>query len=205
MKVQRIFTLMLVFFGLSTATVVASSIWGNYEGFSIARLSINDETQEFSDSDVPPLIVNGKTMLPLRSLTKSLEAMVKWDNTNKTVSIYKPNVHMIVASSIDNEFNITGPFSVVKKGGSHSFVILAQVDNLSTSISSVRVSIESPSGQEVGTFVPDKKPSGSSFWLPALFNGVSFDEYGNYKVKFEMQLDDSSGYVVVSEKQILSN
>lgn len=202
MKVQRLFTLMLVLFGVSTANVVASSVWGDYEGFSIARVVVNGSTQQFSSSDVPPLIINGKTLMPLRALADSMQAFVTWDNSNKTVSVYKPNVHMIVAKDIDNDFNTKWPFSVVNQGDSGSFVVFAQVDNLQTEISSVRVSIVSPSGQLVGTFVPDKKPSGSSFWLPALFSNVSFDETGNYVIKFEMMLEGSSDYSVVSEKQI---
>jgi len=205
MKVQRVFTLMLLFFVLSTATVVASSIWGDYDGYSIARVYVNDRLEDFSSSDVPALIVNGKTMLPLRSLANSLQSLIKWDNSNKTVSLYKPNVHMLVAQDIGKDYSLKTPFGVVNQGETISFVVFTQVDNLRTSVSSVRVSIESPSGVQVVTpVVKAMNGQKDTFWLPVPFKDVSFDEYGNYVVKFEMKLDESSNYAVVSEKLILS-
>lgn len=205
-KVQRIFALMLVFFILSTATVVASSIWGNYEGFSIARLVVNDKTEEFSDSDVPPLIINGKTVLPLRSLTQSLQALVKWDNTNKTVSLYKPNVHMFFTTEVRKDSSFV-PFGVVEKGKKADMIIVfAQVDNLKTNINSVQVSIISPSGNSVvDPVVKDITEVKESFWLKVPLYNVSFDESGNYLVRFAMRQEGSSEYNVVSEKQIQSN
>jgi len=204
MKVQRIFALMLVFFVLSTAGVVASSVWGDYKGFSIARLVVNGQNAEFSDSDVPPLIVDGKTVLPLRALSDALQALVKWDNTSKTVSLYKPNVHMFFTTEVRKDSAIV-PFGVVERGKSADFIVFAQVDNLKTTINSVQVSVISPSGQSVVTPVEKAiSESKESFWLKVPLYGVSFDESGTYVVKFAMRQEGSNEYSVVSEKQIQS-
>ncbi|MFD0697253.1 stalk domain-containing protein [Paenibacillus sp. GCM10027628] len=204
MKVQRIFALMLVFFVLSTAAVVASSIWGDYKGFNIARLVVNDTTAEFGDSDVPPLIVDGKTVLPLRAVSDALQALVKWDNSNKTVSLYKPNVHMFFTTEVRKDSAIV-PFGVVEQGKQADFIVFAQVDNLKTSINSVQVSVISPSGKSVVTpVVKSINESKESFWLKVPLYGVSFDEAGTYVVKFAMKQSGASDYSVVSEKQIQS-
>lgn len=202
--VQRIFTLMLVFFVLSTAAVVASSIWGDFKGYNIARLIVNDTTSEFGESDVPPLIVEGSTVLPLRAVSDALQALVKWDNSNKTAYLYKPNVHLFFTTEVRKDSAIV-PFGVVERGKQADFIVFAQVDNLKTSINSVQVSIISPSGKSVVTpVVKSITDSKESFWLKVPLYGVSFDEAGTYVVKFAMQATGSSNYTVVSEKQIQS-
>jgi hypothetical protein len=205
MKVQRLFTLMLVFFMLSTAAVVASSMWGNFQGYSKARILVNGEAQYFSNSEVPSFIVQGSTVMPLRSLSDSLQAMVKWNGSNQTASLYKPNVHMIVVKNISENYSMDQPFGVVKQGKTIDFVVFTQVDNLKASISSVRVSMVTPSGQSavspVEKSIDEQK---ETFWLPVPFQNVTFDESGIYTVKFAMKLEGDSEYTVVSEKQIFS-
>ncbi|NOU76209.1 hypothetical protein GC098_33485 [Paenibacillus sp. LMG 31458] len=204
MKVQRILALMLMFFVLSTAAVVASSIWGDFKGNNIARLIVNEETVEFGDADVPPLIVEGKTVLPLRAVSDALQALVKWDNSNKTAYLYKPNVHMFFTTEVRKDSAIV-PFGVVERGKEADFIVFAQVDNLKTSINSVRVSVVSPSGKSVITpVVKSISESKESFWLKVPLYGVSFNEAGTYVVKFAMKQDGSNDYSVVSEKQIQS-
>lgn len=204
-KVHRLFTMMLLCFSISTATAVASSIWGDFEGYSKARVLVNDVEQQFSYSDVPGFIVKGTTVLPLRTLADSLQALVKWDNTNKTVNIYKPNVHMTVAREIRKDYSMKDPFGAVKHKDAVDFFVFAQVDNIQSNISSVRVSIISPDGGNAITpVVKARSDQKDSFWLVVPFNGVSFDQYGKYTVKFEMQLDEGSDFVVVSEKEIKS-
>ncbi|MDR6551449.1 stalk domain-containing protein [Paenibacillus qinlingensis] len=202
MKVQRIFMLMVMFFVLSTAAVVASSIWGEYKGFNIARLVVNNETKEFPDSEVPPLIVDGKTVLPLRAMSDALQALLKWDDASKTAYLFKPNVHMFFTSEVRKDSSII-PFSVVARGDEVNFTVFTQVDNLKTSINSVRVSVVSPSGRNVITPIEKSiADSKESFWLKVPLYGVSFSESGTYVVKFAMQQSGSSDYTVVSEKQI---
>lgn len=45
------------------------------------------------ESDVPPQIINGRTMVPLRVLSEVLGADVEWDNATKTVSVTPPAVY----------------------------------------------------------------------------------------------------------------
>jgi hypothetical protein len=126
MKVQRLFTLMLVFFILSTATVVASSIWGDFEGYSKATVIVNGETQYFSNSDVPGFIVNNTTVLPLRTIADSLQALVKWDSGKQTATLFKPNVHMMMFHDFSKDFStLNKPFGVVGKGETIDFMVFS--------------------------------------------------------------------------------
>jgi hypothetical protein len=38
--------------------------------------------------DVPPQIINGRLMLPIRAVAESVDAQVEWDGADKTVKIY---------------------------------------------------------------------------------------------------------------------
>lgn len=204
MKVRRMLVLALALSLFGTATAVASSLWGDYEGFNKAKVFINDVEKQFSDGEAPAFLIKGNAVFPVRALADSLHALVKWDNANKTVNIYKPNVHMFVAKEVGKDYSIKQPFGKVKKGDTIDFAVFAQVDSLNTSISSFKISIETPSGEQAVT--PHEKSVGTqkdNFWYPWPFT-VNFSESGNYKVKFSVKLDDSSDYTVVSEKVIVS-
>jgi hypothetical protein len=209
MKAQRLLALMIAIFLLSTGVVAGASLWGDYEGYAKAKVYVDDVEKTFSDSDVPALIMHGTTMLPLRTLADSLQALVRWDDSNKTASIYKPNVHMFVVNELiknkDGTYTMKYPFGRVVHGDKLDFVVFAQVDNLKTNVSSFKISIKTPSGNDAVEPIEQgvTQPS-ESIWLPWQFSGVKFSEYGKYTVQFSIKLDDGSDYKVVSEKEIIS-
>jgi hypothetical protein len=150
-------------------------------------------------------MIKGTTVLPLRALASSLQALVQWDSSNQTVSLFKPNVHMILVRDIGKDNSMEQPFGVVKQGKRIDFVVFTQVDNLKAKLSSVQVSIITPSGQSAVTSVEKSiVEQKQTFWWPVAFKNVSFDESGIYTVKFSMMLDGDSSYTVVAEKQISS-
>lgn len=203
MKVPRLLTLMLSLSLFGTAGVYASSMWGDFEGYVKAKVMINNAERPFQNGETPAFLIKGSTVLPVRALSDSLQALVKWDDASKTVSIYKPNVHMFVAKKVDNNYSITQPFGGVEKGDRLDFAVFAQVDNLKIPIHSFKISIVSPGGEEVG--IHEKVVGGQreSFWYPWPFN-VSFNESGNYVVKFSIKESETSSYAIVSEKLIVS-
>ncbi|AEI42499.1 stalk domain-containing protein [Paenibacillus mucilaginosus] len=203
MKVPRLLTLVLSLSLFGTAGAVASSLWGDYEGFAKARVLINDAEQSFSENEAPAFLIKGSTVFPVRVLSDSLQALVKWDDANKTVAIYKPNVHMFVAKKISNDYSIEQPFGKVKKGDSLEFAVVAQVDSLTTPITAFKLSIVSPSGEEVQVHEKPVVGQRESFWYTWPFD-VAFEEAGSYKVKFAIQTDEGGAYTVVSEKTIAS-
>lgn len=201
MKGKRLVVLTLLFTVLGAGIVYAGSPWGDYQGFTKVKVTVNNN--EAAIGEVPGFVIAGRAVLPLRDLTDSLQALVKWDETNKTAEIYKPNVHMFVAGEVSKEDVIKKPFGKVKRGDKMNFVVLAQVDNLKTSISTFRIEIIHPDGTVLRTSDPISADN-DSFWYNWPVTGVTFDAYGEYKVRFLMKLEEKDNYTIVSEKVIKS-
>lgn len=203
-KVPRMLTLVLSLSLFGATGAMASSIWGDYEGFSKVKLVVNDVEKQFKDNETPAFLVKGNAVLPVRALSESLQSLVRWDDSTKTVSVFKPNVHMFVAEKVNDDYSVKSPFGRVPKGKKIDFAVFAQVDSLKTPFYSFKISIETPSGQQA---VPahEKIVNGQkeNFWYPWPFS-VSFNEAGDYKIKFSIKLDEDGDYTVVSEKVIVS-
>ncbi len=57
------------------------------------------------EADVPPMIIDGRTLVPVRALAEALESNVEWDETTRTVTIEK----MLYANMTeDNGYMIDG-------------------------------------------------------------------------------------------------
>lgn len=202
MRFKRPLVLTLAFSLLAAGGVFADSIWGSYEGFAKAKLIVNDTEVKIPDGTAPSFVINGTTMVPLRQAADALHAIVKWDDTNKTVNIYKPNVSMFVAKEVaTKDYSVKQPFGKVTAGETMNFVVFAQVDNLKTSVTGLRITVEDPSGNEVDSKKESLAQPGDSFWYTWLFK-VKFADKGNYKVKFELEQDGR--YTTVEEKLITS-
>ncbi|SCW38751.1 Copper amine oxidase N-terminal domain-containing protein [Paenibacillus tianmuensis] len=201
MKVPRLLPLVLSLSLFGTAGAFASSMWGDFEGFPKVKLMINNAEKPFKDGETPAFVAKGSAVFPVRMLSESLQALVKWDDAAKTVSIHKPNVHMFVAKKVNDDYSIKQPFGAVKKGDRLDFAVFAQVDSLTTTISSFKISIHAPNGEQVAVHEKAVNGQKESFWYPWPFN-VTFAESGNYVVKFSIKPDERSDYTVVSEKVI---
>jgi hypothetical protein len=106
-------SLMLV----ATGVVSAASNWGKFEGYNIVRLVIDGKT--VSVNDTPPVILKGRTMVPI-SMLEQAGVTAKWDPKTYTVD---------VSSSL----NISDRESLMRK----YFVIIdfyKQLDDLGDSI-----------------------------------------------------------------------
>ena len=107
MQAKRSIILCVAFMLLCTATVFADSMWGTYNGYEKVKVFVNDT--ELAENDVPAIVMNGSTLLPLRQTANSLNAIVKWDNDRKTANIYKPNVHMFIAEEVGKNYSLKNP------------------------------------------------------------------------------------------------
>lgn len=202
MRFKRSSVLTLALSFLAAGTVFADSIWGSYEGYAKAKIFVNDAEIKFPDGTAPAFVINGSTMIPLRQAADALQAIVKWDDSNKTASIYKPNVSMFVAKDVGSkDYSVQQPFGKVTAGETMNFVVFAQVDNLKTGVSGFQITIEDPSGSVVDSREETLGQTGDSFWYTWPFQ-VKFEQKGNYKVKFEFEYDGN--YAIVAEKLIVS-
>ncbi len=91
---------------------MATAILGNHRvQVTIDRTTafVNGMTKEM---DVPPRIINGRTMIPLRFVLENLNCQVVWDENTRTVSIASPKtegtarVHEIAWEETDNSYRI---------------------------------------------------------------------------------------------------
>jgi len=203
-KVPRMLTLVLSLSLFGATGAMASSLLGEYEGFSKIKVTVNDVEKKFADNETPAFLVKGNAMFPVKVLSDSLQSLVRWDNASKTASVYKPNVHMFVAEKVNDDYSVKSPFGRVPKGKKIDFAVFAQVDSLKTPFHSFKISIETPSGKQAAE--PHEKivnGQKENFWYPWPFS-VSFSEAGDYVIKFSIKLDEGSDYTVVSQKVIVS-
>lgn len=203
MKGKRLVVLTMLFTVLGAGIAYASSPWGDFQGFTKVKVTVNGN--EAAAGDVPAFVISGRAVLPMRDMTDLLQGLLRWDDANKTAEIYKPNVHMFVAREVSKDYSIKQPFGKVKRGDKIDFVVFAQVDSLKTPVHSFKLELLAPDGSVLRSSDPELLGADKdSFWYPWPFAGVTFDAYGDYKVRFLMKLEEKDGYTVVSEKVIKS-
>lgn len=116
---KRIF-LVVVLFMLFVGVVNASSINGEYEGNPIVKIVNNGK--EVSAEDVPALIYNGRTMVPI-ALLKKIGAKVTWDPDKYSVDVKLPTDEIQNNEAINpiTEYKqyTKDVYDELKKGGSN--------------------------------------------------------------------------------------
>lgn len=150
-----------------------------------------------SESNDDGVVLDGKTYLPLRQIADSLGAQVNWNNGSKKATIIKPNVHLVLFK--DNVI-----FGKVSKGNKYTFNVFAQVDNLKTSISAVKVSIFDPYGNETVIQTQQQDITKDNFWYRTQDIQYSFDYSGKYAVRFFIKVNPDDDWSSVSELLISS-
>ncbi len=74
-----------------------------YDG-KLITMSIEDKTYYIIDEQkqfsVPPKIINGKTMIPLRAVSEGIGLDVNWDNATRTVSITEKTINIPITDPI---------------------------------------------------------------------------------------------------------
>lgn len=136
-------------------------------------------------------VIEGRTYIPVREL----EGLIEYNESTKTVSYYKPNVHMFL-------FTDEGVFGDIKKTGKLKFNVFSQIDNLRTDISAVRVSITSPDGSSKVIQTSDIKEQKDNFWFRTEDYTYDFKSSGKYTLGFYMKSTGGSDFTLVSEKSI---
>lgn len=89
---------------LVSAPVAARADGATFGGFPVVNVSVNGQPLQ---SDVPPIIVGGRTMLPVRAVADAVGAGVSWDAATRTVGLTTKGGHL--AWSVPMTQNGTGP------------------------------------------------------------------------------------------------
>lgn len=198
-KLVVLFTALTMLFG---ASVYAESMWGDYNGFSKVKVRVEGNELKMADNDVPALVMNDRTLIPLRQLSSDLRTLVNWNSATQTVDLYKPNVNMVFAQDVSKEdFTIKKPFARVDLGQTVEFMVCTDVDSLNLAVEGFRFTIVAPNGETVANsnliqLRNSKETSFWYYWQPK----VNFSQKGDYKVKFAFKHKDE--FVVVAEKAI---
>lgn len=187
--------IMLTCLLILSSVVVAFSVNGEYEGFSIINVIINGERIK---SDIPAVLFYGKTMMPVREVSDSINSMVDWNSDTKTVNIIKPEIDMIVAKQIDENqdgsISIANTIRMLEKGKEASFFGLLQLEGLVKGKYTYRIVILDPKGEvffnngEDSVVVQEDK---GSFIKVLTFKDIIFQEEGTYKLCFQIKQGDS--------------
>ncbi|MFP4974596.1 copper amine oxidase [Paenibacillus sp. CN-4] len=135
-------------------------------------------------------LIDGKTYIPAREAG----GVVLWDDSGK-VTIIKPNVHMFMFKG-DTVFGNVKP-------GKVKFKVFTQVDNLTSEIASVKVTIMDPAGNVKD--IDEQDVSGSlkeDFWWTTKEITYEFKDTGKYRVGYYIKPSKNADYTLVSEKII---
>lgn len=77
--------------GLTLAILMASTLataTNEYRGYPVASVTVNGSPVQ---SDVPAIIMDGRTLLPVRAVVDAMGGQVAWDQETFTVSITAPD------------------------------------------------------------------------------------------------------------------
>ncbi|QMV40334.1 copper amine oxidase [Cohnella cholangitidis] len=192
MKVRKLVVLTLTFTLLCGSVAYADSVTQKL------RVLINKKWEEGSDG----VIVDNKTYISSQLISDKLQAIVISDDSDKKVTIYKPNVHMSTVHK-------STTFREVQKDQPLDFNVFITVDSLKVDISALKLTIADTYGAETTIWTqksgdsdfPDKK---YDFGLTINVSSYTFAQAGPYTLRFWMKPAGESAYQVVSEKVLAS-
>lgn len=202
MRIRRILLLSMAFIIFGAVTVLANDSFQWYKAKSV-KVVVNDKTLKTSG-----LLMSGDselkntTMLPVRELAGTLQALVNWDSKAQTVTIYKPNVHIsLVQGQGDGPYTVFGQVAHKLK---INFKIFAQIDSITTKLHAFKLTIVDPTGQTVYESEKLLKEKMENIWHATENINLEFKELGDYTVKVFMKINEKDDYSLVSEKVLQS-
>jgi hypothetical protein len=198
-----------VFLGLATLFVssfilLSSSANANQDLFlgQFQKTKVEVNGNMIKEGDVPPFIVNSRTVLPLNQAVEMLNAYVEWDEGRRVVMVTKPIVNMSIINinRNKNEIEVNPGFET----GTHSFKVATQVSKVPISENlKTRFIVVNSNNKTIYT--------GNYFTInTAQFNGgfngnldvanLPLDSKGEYVLKLQIESpSDRDKYVTVGE------
>lgn len=177
-------------------------------------LKVNDQTYEYEPSNLITNSESDRVKWFVTKIAESLNAMIKWNEADKTIEVIKPNVQMITAMNVgkDNKerWVIEGPFGRVKKGQKfEKFYVFTELQNLPSGNVNVRLVVEAPgqSTYSADEFVATDVPpiNNTASWITFEVKNANFAKEGSYKILLQMKLDGDTSFVTIAQKEIISN
>ena len=194
-KMKRIIIICITLILLSTGFVYAISSDGVFEGFPVVNVKINGETLK---SDVPGVIIQGRTVLPARAISESLNAVVSWDQSTMTASINKPSAHIIFCESVTADkngswtMNDAGFGAIQSIGKDRWLYIYTEIGPMEKQLYKQRILIKDPQGEPIKTseaqeHVIDNYGTMDTWYI----TDITFPIPGQYKVQLQVMFNGS--------------
>jgi hypothetical protein len=197
---KRIISVIAAVAVISTGVVFAANINGNYKGFPIANVTLNGQKVS---SDVPGIIFDSRTLLPVRAVAEALHSVIQWDQNSMTAKIIKPTVNMIFAGNVTQEsaghLTITDAgsyFNTVGTGRWESLYV--EIGPMESATYDYRIVVYDSKGNIVGTSDVRSERIGSSGLIAYIpVENMTYSNPGNYK--FDFQIKYSGQFETVGE------
>lgn len=203
---KRIISIVAAVAVISTGVVFAATINGNYKGFPIANVTLNGQKVS---SDVPGIIFDSRTLLPVRAVAEAMHSVIQWDQTSMTAKIIKPAVNMIFAGNVTQES--AGHLTITDAGSYFNTVGTGRWENLYVEIGPMesavydyRIVAYDPKGNIVGTSdVRSDRIDNSGLIAYIPVENMTYSYPGNYK--FDFQIKYSGQFETVGETVAVVN
>jgi len=187
---KKLFVVLLVI-ALSTVSVFAVGATGTFAGLKTVNVQLNGTPIE---SDVPGVVLGGRTVLPLRAVAENLNAIVDWNQTTMTANLLKPDVNLIVmgegTENEDGSWDVKDPScTMYNLGAGYTVGILYYVGPMEKQTIEYRIVVKDPKGKTLQSDVPstyDMLPDEGMMGYTYL-NNISFQTAGIHPVEFQIK------------------
>ncbi|MEN1761459.1 copper amine oxidase N-terminal domain-containing protein [Anoxynatronum sibiricum] len=188
-----------VFLLLMTGIVFASGMYGSFEGLPIVKVVINNKELV---SDVPGVVLNGRTMLPVKAIAEQFDAVVKWNSSTQTVDIIKPEVQLLVIDFDDyyeyediyddDVWVLVNPGANIFPVGMDNYLLAYfDIGPMPEQLYTYRIALFDPSGNMLKTSVSEDLVIDNYGAHGVLeIEDLALRVPGNYKLAFQMKYGD---------------
>lgn len=199
--------LLVIIFVLLTSGIAyaTANINGSFAGLPIVKVVINGVPLV---SDVPGVVLKGRTLLPARAIAESLNSIVSWDSSTRTASISKPSVNLISLEkdlTIENDDSWTletigANFDDVRKDGYIN--LYYNIGPMERMLYEYRLTMLSPDGDVVATSETEENVIDNYGLMGMIYmDNLRIEKPGNYVFAFQIKYNDK--FETVAEKIII--
>ncbi len=100
----------VLLFSLIAATAVSAQSSTKYNGYEVVNVKVNGSALNL---DVPAIIMDGRTLLPLRKVAEAMNSIIIWDAAAKTASVVKPQVNIVFTETKDDVNALGNPIETI--------------------------------------------------------------------------------------------
>ena len=112
MKIYRLFPVLAIALIIASSSfamdITMDGVTTYYSGPQI-KLVLNDNVFTPSQNQMPPIIINNRTLVPVREVFEQLGGTVDWNDAKKKVSIFYNDSSVILTINDTSAFMISCP------------------------------------------------------------------------------------------------